>query len=250
MAVALNKKTVLAAILLPVSLVGAYYTLFSGEGSGAEPDDSNDVEFAVSEDEAEIMDAGYSEQPDSGESGTGTAKIGSGGGPEPVGNIEEILNKLMDRKMKMLDEIKRSEADEKKSEAGKTPEITPVESKTATVPREAAAAKEGIDDFQIRGIMAGGVRSRVLINGYILKEGDLLPNGYRIFRINRKSVIFKKEGEDAEVVKLIEPLESTRRGSDDEEEGEAGEEESEEPQSVSEPVMGSEPPAAEGDGTS
>ncbi len=251
MAMALNKKTLLAAVLLPVSLGVLYFTLFSGEGSGAEPDEFDDEEYAVEDEGMEVMDSVDLEAGSEG-NGTGTDRIGTDGGFAPAGNIEEVLNKLMDRKLKMLSEIEENNRSVDNSTAAETAhEIEPVEVASTSLRNRTDADEDEIDELRVRGIMAGGFRSRVLIDGYILKEGDLLPNGYSIVRIDRKSIVFRNMSSGKEVIKLIEPLDSSRRGGGDEEEEESSVEESEPQSSESEPADPStNPSTAEGDQTS
>ncbi len=228
----MDKKTMATFVLVPAALASLYYTFsFLNKDDGGSPEGGGQAEYRAEEpveENYQQQDQGPGPGPEpivshgSGDGSEGTAEPdlstktiawdsqGEGEQESIIKRIDDIMTKIMKQRNELpRNNTVRAEDENTAAEAAARPDAKTSEDGLG---REKKTPKNPIESLKVRGILLGEDRSSVLADGYILKEGDLLPGGYRVIKIDRKSIVLKKEGEENEIVKLIEPRSSNSGG--------------------------------------
>jgi|GEM_PF-3334180 len=238
---AISKKNLLA-IILPLVAVGVVLYSFIAPGGAAEESEFEEDEAYSDE---MLFDDGFesddgdgfdlAKTPDLDWNGENSAPASRGMPSSPDGGqrtssndpslddespvssrLEDVLVNLLEKRKRLGLLPTASDSEASSSESVSVVEH-PQDSSTAEL--ESRVLAPTLDDLllelenlELRGILTGPTRACALLGGYIVREGELLPNGIRVVQIDRKSVTLRRDDEELEAIKYLEPLASSRIG--------------------------------------
>ena len=205
-----NKK-LLAVILPVVAGFSVFYSISSLQGEDQENDSAWESEgegFQPQSNESDFVGSRLRDPMDGGDNGdipffseeSQDSDAGHAG-------LAEKINSVLDR----LGAIRKEQETFEQEFQEASP--APVAPSAFTPPTENTPASSGNPAtrprrLEIRGILVKGRDSCALIGGYIKREGEFLPGGYQIVRINRKSVHIRKTDGSEEKTLFLEPFSS------------------------------------------